>query len=70
MVGLIVQMATPNGKWYEIVVGRWVAGLGVGALSIMVPLFQSETAPAHIRGAIVWFVQLAPFRFLALELRI
>ena len=57
MVGLIVQIATPNGKWYEIVVGRWVAGLGVGALSIMVPLFQSETAPSHIRGAIVWYVK-------------
>ncbi|MCJ1394131.1 hexose transporter hxt1 [Xylographa bjoerkii] len=58
MVGLVVQIATPNGKWYEIVVGRWVAGLGVGALSIMVPLFQSETAPAHIRGAIVCAYQL------------
>ena len=58
MVGLIVQIATPIGKWYQIVVGRLVAGFGVGALSIMVPLFQSETAPSHIRGSIVCAYQL------------
>ncbi|MCJ1250512.1 hexose transporter hxt1, partial [Trapelia coarctata] len=52
-VGLIIQMATPAGQWYQIVVGRLIAGFGVGALSILVPLFQSETAPSHIRGAIV-----------------
>ena len=52
-VGIIVQMAAST-KWYDIVVGRWVAGLGIGALSILVPLFQSESAPSHVRGAIVW----------------
>ena len=54
-IGIIVQIAA-NTKWYQIVVGRWIAGLGVGALSILVPLFQSESAPSHIRGAIVWLV--------------
>lgn len=39
-------------------VGRLIAGLGVGALSILVPLFQSETAPSHIRGGIVCAYQL------------
>ena len=38
--------------------GRLIAGLGVGALSILVPLFQSESAPAHVRGAIVCCYQL------------
>jgi SP family sugar:H+ symporter-like MFS transporter len=30
-VGMIVQIATED-KWYQIAIGRWVAGLGVGAL--------------------------------------
>ena len=30
-VGMIVQIATVD-KWYQIAIGRWVAGLGVGAL--------------------------------------
>ena len=56
-VGVIVQIAADT-KWYEIVIGRWVAGLGIGALSILVPLYQSESAPTHVRGAIVWYVLL------------
>jgi SP family sugar:H+ symporter-like MFS transporter len=30
-VGMIVQIATID-KWYQVAIGRWVAGLGVGAL--------------------------------------
>ncbi len=32
-VGVIVQISTSY-KWYQIVIGRWVAGLGVGILSV------------------------------------
>ncbi|KAM5346123.1 hypothetical protein ACJ41O_009128 [Fusarium nematophilum] len=39
--------------------GRFFAGLGVGLLSAMVPLYQSETAPKWIRGAIVGAYQWA-----------
>lgn len=35
------------------VAGRFFAGLGVGLLSATIPLYQSETAPKWIRGAIV-----------------
>lgn len=31
-------------------VGRIIAGLGVGALSTIVPVFQSEISPPHNRG--------------------
>ncbi|KAL9103068.1 MAG: hypothetical protein Q9163_001866 [Psora crenata] len=48
-IGMIVQIAAST-KWYQVVIGRWVAGLGIGALSILVPLFQSESAPSHVRG--------------------
>jgi SP family sugar:H+ symporter-like MFS transporter len=33
--------------------GRFFAGFGVGLISAMIPLYQSETAPKWIRGAIV-----------------
>ncbi|KAI9733793.1 MAG: hexose transporter hxt1 [Claussenomyces sp. TS43310] len=57
-IGLIVQMASTQGKWYQIVVGRYIAGLGVGALSLLVPMYQGESAPRHIRGALISTYQL------------
>jgi len=41
------------------IAGRFFAGFGVGMLSAIVPLYQSETAPKWIRGAIVGAYQLA-----------
>jgi SP family sugar:H+ symporter-like MFS transporter len=56
-VGLIIQIATVD-KWYQLAVGRWVGGLGVGALSVLTPMYQSETAPKQVRGALVSCYQL------------
>lgn len=39
-------------------VGRVVAGLGLGAASVVVPMFSSEMAPKEIRGQIGSFFQL------------
>ncbi|KAJ2972785.1 hypothetical protein NUW58_g9112 [Xylaria curta] len=39
--------------------GRFFAGFGVGLISAMIPLYQSETAPKWIRGAIVGAYQFA-----------
>ncbi|KAI0389491.1 high-affinity glucose transporter RGT2 [Xylariaceae sp. FL0594] len=39
--------------------GRFFAGLGVGLISALIPLYQSETAPKWIRGAIVGAYQFA-----------
>jgi SP family sugar:H+ symporter-like MFS transporter len=44
--------------WVGIVMGRWVAGLGIGAMSVLVPLYVSESTPKHIRGAAVCSYQL------------
>ncbi|KAF2396247.1 putative MFS monosaccharide transporter [Trichodelitschia bisporula] len=55
--GLIVQITTIS-HWYQIAIGRWVAGFGVGALSVLVPMYQSETAPKQVRGALVSCYQL------------
>lgn len=39
--------------------GRFFAGLGVGVVSVLVPLYQSEMAPKWIRGTLVCAYQLA-----------
>ncbi|CAL8575107.1 Plasma membrane low glucose sensor [Xanthoria parietina] len=41
------------------VAGRFWAGYGVGLISAIIPLYQSETAPKWIRGAVVGCYQLA-----------
>jgi SP family sugar:H+ symporter-like MFS transporter len=41
------------------VVGRVFAGLGVGLVSCLVPMYQSECSPKWIRGAIVSCYQWA-----------
>ncbi|KAI8888190.1 general substrate transporter [Backusella circina FSU 941] len=38
---------------------RFVTGMGVGALSLLVPLYQSEIAPPEIRGSLISLQQLA-----------
>ena len=41
------------------VVGRVFAGLGVGLVSALVPMYQSECSPKWIRGAVVGCYQWA-----------
>lgn len=41
------------------VAGRFLAGFGVGLISALIPLYQSETAPKWIRGTVVGAYQLA-----------
>ncbi|KAK9703683.1 hypothetical protein K7432_010612, partial [Basidiobolus ranarum] len=43
----------------QLFAGRIVAGLAVGVLSMVVPLYQSEIAPKDIRGKLVSMRQLA-----------
>ncbi|KAK1993422.1 general substrate transporter [Colletotrichum falcatum] len=56
-VGFVIQIAAER-SWEQIMMGRFVAGFGVGALSLIVPMFQAETAPPWIRGALVCAYQL------------
>jgi sugar porter (SP) family MFS transporter len=41
------------------IAGRFFAGFGVGMVSALIPLYQSETAPKWIRGVIVGSYQFA-----------
>lgn len=45
--GALQTMATGMAM---MMVGRFIAGLGVGALSTIVPVYQSEISPPHNRG--------------------
>lgn len=54
IVGVIVQITSPDRHWWQQVVGRWVTGLGVGGCSLLVPMYQGESAPRHVRGALIW----------------
>lgn len=56
-IGFIIQISA-NRDWVQIMMGRFVAGLGVGALSLLVPMYQAETSPPWIRGAMVCTYQL------------
>ncbi|KII90366.1 hypothetical protein PLICRDRAFT_52109 [Plicaturopsis crispa FD-325 SS-3] len=57
IVGVIIQLASTH-TWQQIAVGRLVSGLGVGALSAAVPMYQAETAPPQIRGTLTATYQL------------
>jgi len=55
-LGVGLQLDT---HWPTFIVGRVIAGLGVGLVSCLVPMYQSECAPKSIRGMIVGLYQLA-----------
>jgi len=57
VIGNIIQITSMN-SWVHLMMGRIVAGLGVGNLSVGVPMFQSECCPREIRGAVVASYQL------------
>ncbi|KAG2115382.1 general substrate transporter [Suillus cothurnatus] len=56
-VGVAIQTGTTY-SIVQLVIGRYVAGLGVGALSAIVPLYSGETAPKAIRGTILVIYQV------------
>ncbi|KAJ9613454.1 hypothetical protein H2200_003396 [Cladophialophora chaetospira] len=54
MIGVVIQMITGTGDALAaIVVGRVVAGIGVGFESAIVILYMSEICPRKVRGALV-----------------
>ncbi|KAH6991408.1 sugar transporter [Ilyonectria sp. MPI-CAGE-AT-0026] len=56
LIGSIIQAASINIPM--IFVGRFIAGLSVGQLSMVVPLYLSELAPPNLRGSLVAMQQL------------
>lgn len=54
--GLMQAASSSLGPLY---VARCVSGVAVGILSNVVPVYQSELAPSHVRGTLVGLFQLA-----------
>jgi sugar porter (SP) family MFS transporter len=54
-----VAMQTAASALPLFVVGRVFAGLGVGIVSVLIPMYQSECSPKWIRGAVVSAYQWA-----------
>ncbi|KAJ3574621.1 hypothetical protein NP233_g1641 [Leucocoprinus birnbaumii] len=56
-IGVAIQTGTTF-SIVQITIGRFIAGLGVGALSAIVPLYNGETAPKALRGTLLVLYQL------------
>lgn len=56
MLGCVLQIAPT--KIAGLIVGRIIAGFGVGLLSLVNPMYISEVAPARIRGSTIGTYQL------------
>ncbi|KAF2797086.1 MFS sugar transporter-like protein [Melanomma pulvis-pyrius CBS 109.77] len=61
ILGVVVQATAivgdsgPN----SILGGRFITGMGVGSLSMIVPMYNAEIAPPEVRGALVGLQQLS-----------
>jgi len=64
-IGVIVQVSSFT--LGQLAAGRCVAGLGVGAMSAIVPLYVGEAAPKKLRGSllVLYQVQIATGLFIA-----
>lgn len=59
IIGVVVQATAITTGPSAILGGRFVTGMGVGALSTIVPMYNAEAAPPEVRGSLVALQQLA-----------
>lgn len=60
MIGVVVQCtATTSASYHSILGGRFVTGMGVGSLSMIVPMYVAECSPPEVRGLLVGLQQFA-----------
>jgi MFS family permease len=61
IIGVIVQCTASVGDvgHNAILGGRFITGMGVGSLSMIVPMYNAEIAPPEVRGALVGLQQLS-----------
>ncbi|KAL2823164.1 general substrate transporter [Aspergillus cavernicola] len=60
-IGVVIQLTAiaNNGGSSKILGGRFVTGMGVGSLSMSVPMYDAQIAPPEVRGSLVAMQQLA-----------
>ncbi|KAI2602488.1 general substrate transporter [Hypoxylon sp. NC1633] len=56
-IGIVIEISSQT-VWVQFAMGRMVTGCSIGALSVLVPMYQSESSPAIIRGILVSTYQL------------
>ncbi|KAK4121948.1 general substrate transporter [Parathielavia appendiculata] len=59
ILGVIIQATAINAGHNSILAGRFITGMGVGSLAMIVPIYNSEVSPPEVRGALVATQQLA-----------
>jgi len=59
IIGVVVQCTAATAGHSAILGGRFITGMGVGALSMIVPMYNAEIAPPEVRGALVGLQQLS-----------
>jgi len=59
ILGVVIQATAVSTGHNGILGGRFITGMGVGALATVVPMYCAEVAPPEIRGALVGLQQLA-----------
>ncbi|RYP66750.1 hypothetical protein DL771_007630 [Monosporascus sp. 5C6A] len=59
VLGVVIQATAQTGGPQVILAGRFITGMGVGSLAMIVPIYNSEVAPPEVRGALVALQQLA-----------
>lgn len=60
IIGVVIQCTGVTGSGASSILGgRFITGMGVGSLSMIVPMYNAEVAPPEVRGALVGLQQLA-----------
>jgi len=59
IVGVVIQATAMSGGHNSILGGRFITGMGVGSLSMIVPMYNAEVAPPEVRGSLIALQQLA-----------
>jgi len=59
ILGVIIQTTSISAGHNAILAGRFITGMGVGSLSMIVPMYNAEIAPPEVRGALVGLQQLS-----------
>lgn len=59
IIGVVIQASSISAGPSAILGGRFVTGMGVGSLSMIVPMYNAEVAPPEVRGSLIALQQLA-----------
>ncbi|KAL8322426.1 hypothetical protein RB597_008252 [Gaeumannomyces tritici] len=59
ILGVIIQATAVQAGHEVILAGRFITGMGVGSLAMIIPIYNSEVAPPEVRGALVATQQLS-----------